>query len=171
MAVLLVVGGWSLDRVAWARSDDFTTESGCADSSLVLRGVELRSRSVIDLLDARCVISEGRSADVSISTTEADLRALVSKLRAEVPDAWSVESVCEFGTEATERRTVGAISELGSMDTKAGLRSENAKMRLGGTESELDSGASVLERTIVGDARALLARSLGCTVGTAVMSG
>ena len=169
--MLLVVGGWSLDRVAWVRSGDFTTESGCTDSSLVTRGVELRSRSVIDLLDARSVISEGGSADVGISTTEADLGALVSELRADVPDTWSVESVAEFGTEATERRTAGAISELGSVDTKAGLRSEDAKMRLGGTESELDSGASVLKRTIVGDTRALLARSLGCTVGTAVMSG
>ena len=151
VAVLSVVGGWSLDRVAWLRSGDFATESGRRDSGLVLGCVKLRSRLLIDLLDTRSVVTETGSADGGVSTTEANGGALVSEFRADVLDVRSVESVAELGAVAAERRTAGAVSELGSVDTKAGLRSEGGELGLGSTETELDSGASVLEGAVVGD--------------------
>ena len=170
MTVLAVVGGWSLDRVARARSGDLATESGRADSGLVLRSVKLRSRGLIDLLDTRSVISETGSLDAGKTTTEANGGALVSESGADVFDVRSLESVAELGAVAAERRSTGAISEFGSVDTKAGLRSEDAEMRLGSTESELDSWASVLEGAIVGDMGLLAFTSLGSTVRAGMMS-
>ena len=97
------------------------------------------------------MVSESGSVDASVSTTEADRGALVSESRADVLDVRSAESVAELGAVAAERRTLGAISEFGSVDTKAGLRSEDGELRLGSTESELDSRASVLEGAVVRD--------------------
>ena len=170
MAVVVVVGGWSLDRVARARSGDFATESGRADSGLVLRSPELRSRGLIDLLDTRSVISETGSLDAGITTTEADGGALVSESGADVFDVRSLESVAELGAVAAERRSTGTVSEFGSVDTKAGLRSEDVEVRLGSTESELDSRASILEGAVVGNMGLLAFASLGSTVGAGVVS-
>ena len=146
-----VGSGWSLDTVLSARLGDPATESGLADSGLVLRSSELRSRLSIDLLDLRSVIAETGSADGGSATTEANRGALVSELRAQVLDIRSAESVAKFGAKAAERRSLGAISEFGSVDTKAGLRSEGGELGLGSTETELNSGASVLEGAVVGD--------------------
>ena len=168
--MLSVGSGWSLDTVLSARLGNPATESGLADSGLVLRSVELRSRGLIDLLDTRSVISETGSLDAGKTTTEANGGALVSESGADVFDVRSLESVAELGAVAAERRSTGAISEFGSMDTKAGLRSEDAELRLGSTESELDSWASVLEGAIVGDMGLLAFASLGSTVRAGMMS-
>ena len=170
VAVLSVVGGWSLDRVAWLRSGDFATESGRRDSGLVLGSPELRGRRLIDLLDTRSVVTERGSLDGGVAATEANRGALVSELRADVLDVRSAEGVAEFGAVAAEGRTAGAISELGSVDTKAGLRSEGGELRLGSTETELDSGASVLEGAVVGDMGLLAFSSLGGAIGAGVVT-
>ena len=98
--MLSVVGGWSLDRVAWLRSGDFATESGRSDSSLVLGCPKLRSRLLIDLLDTRSVVTETGSADGGVATTEANGGALVSEFRADVLDVRSAEGVAELGAVA-----------------------------------------------------------------------
>ena len=168
--MLSVGSGWSLDTVLSARLGDPATESGLADSGLVLRSSELRSRLSIDLLDLRSVIAETGSADGGSATTEANRGALVSELRAQVLDIRSAESVAKFGAKAAERRSLGAISEFGSVDTKAGLGSKHAELRLGCTESELDSRASVLEGAVVRDMGLLALSSLGLAIGASMMS-
>ena len=168
--MLSVGSGWSLDTVLSARLGNPATESGLADSGLVLRSSELRSRLFIDLLDLRSVIAETGSADGGTATTEANRGALVCELRAQVLDIRSAESVAEFGAEAAERRSLGAISEFGSVDTKAGLGSKHAELRLRCTESELDSRASVLEGAVVRDMGLLALSSLGLAIGASMMS-
>ena len=170
MHMTSVVGGWSLDLVARAGLGDRATESGLADSGLVTRSIKLRLRLLIDLLDLRSVVSETGSCDLGVTTTEANRGALVSEFGANVLDVRSAESVAELGAVAAERRSAGAISEFGSEDTKAGLRSPHAEFRLGCTESELDSRASVLEGAVVRDMGLLAFSTLGLAEGAEMVS-
>lgn len=170
VAVVPVPGRRSLNLVVGARSADLATESGLDDSGLGAGSPELGIRGLPDLLDLGSVVAETGSLDRGITSPETNRGALVSESRLEVLDVRSAESIAEFGAEGAERGSAGAISEFGSVDTKAGLGSPHAELRLGSTESELDTGAAVLEGAVVGNMGLLASSGLAGGVVTRVMA-
>jgi len=152
----IVSGGLAFDGVrrssdarVFTRGTDAEVGSGSLNSVLSGDTAKRVARSMVGLLDLGATITHRRCLSSSLAINKVDIRSLVREF-----GSLGSEAGCGvFGTESGSLHAEGASSclvlEASLVETKLATWAVDAKLGLGGLESEVNLGSLVLVRSVM----------------------